>query len=81
MGQGAAQTVEDAAVLGIVLEQVDTPGDLDSRLQLWEELRIPRASAIQMMSRTTPEREGWIHAEEAREKASHFFPPGELPGE
>ncbi|KAF2482462.1 hypothetical protein BDY17DRAFT_298563 [Neohortaea acidophila] len=79
MGQGAAQTVEDAAVLGIVLEQVDTRNDLDSRLQVWEELRRPRASAIQMMSRTTPEREGWIHAEEARKTASLFFPPGGLP--
>ncbi|KAF2158498.1 hypothetical protein M409DRAFT_30997 [Zasmidium cellare ATCC 36951] len=78
MGQGAAQAVEDAAVLGAVLKGVESKSAIPSRLKLWEELRRPRASAIQLMSRTDPSHDGWPNQED-KEKAARFFPHGDLP--
>lgn len=80
MGQGAAQAVEDAAVLGVVLEGIDPSASISHRLQLWEKLRHPRASAMQLMSRTNPSQEGWPNPDD-EVKARKFFPPGELPGQ
>ncbi|KAK4498631.1 hypothetical protein PRZ48_009141 [Zasmidium cellare] len=78
MGQGAAQAVEDAAVLGVVLQNIRSKSDIVGRLQLWEQLRKPRASAIQLMSRTNPSIEGWPDPEDEA-KAARFFPDGDLP--
>ncbi|KAH8585388.1 hypothetical protein B0O99DRAFT_637840 [Bisporella sp. PMI_857] len=50
-GQGAASAMEDAAVLGVVLRNVDRPQQIGSRLEIWESLRKPRASAIVHLSR------------------------------
>lgn len=80
MGQGAAQAVEDAAVLGVVLKELESKSAIASRLALWEELRKPRASAMQLMSRTNPSLEGWPN-EDDRNKAAKFFPNGDLPCE
>ncbi|XPS77142.1 Salicylate 1-monooxygenase [Ascochyta lentis] len=50
-GQGAASAMEDAAVLGVVLKNVDQPQQIESRLEVWERLRKPRASAMVYLSR------------------------------
>lgn len=80
MGQGAAQAVEDAAVLGVILKDIESDSAVASRLALWEELRRPRASAIQLMSRTNPSLEGWPNVGD-KDKAAKFFPNGDLPCE
>ena len=49
-GQGAAQAVEDAAVLADSLGGV-APHDVPQALRRYEELRRPRASEVQIMSR------------------------------
>jgi 2-polyprenyl-6-methoxyphenol hydroxylase-like FAD-dependent oxidoreductase len=49
-GQGAAQAVEDAAALAACIETTDPEG-LPEALRRYEELRRPRASQLQLMSR------------------------------
>ncbi len=48
--QGAAQAIEDAAVLAACLRSAG-PGSVSEALQRYEEVRRPRASEIQLMSR------------------------------
>ena len=48
MGQGAAQAIEDAATLTGCLSKL--PTDASAALQLYERLRLPRASRLQGMS-------------------------------
>lgn len=51
IGQGAAITVEDAAVLGAVLSHVSSLAQVPALLQAYQDLRLPRASATQDVSR------------------------------
>jgi salicylate hydroxylase len=53
MGQGAAQAIEDAATLTACLDKLD---DVPAALQLYEKLRLPRASRLQSMSQTNKTR-------------------------
>jgi salicylate hydroxylase len=48
--QGAAQAVEDAAVLAVCLADA-TPASVSAALQRYDQLRRPRASQVQRMSR------------------------------
>ena len=48
--QGAAQAIEDAAVLAECLKRADR-GTVPDALQRYQELRLPRASEVQLMSR------------------------------
>ncbi|KAK0657328.1 hypothetical protein B0T16DRAFT_425591 [Cercophora newfieldiana] len=50
-GQGAAQAIEDAAALTVVLPKGTTPDDMSECLQLYEEIRYERTHAIQEYSR------------------------------
>src|SRR5215470_9962400 len=50
IAQGAAQAVEDAVVLAGCLRSAD-PGSVPRALQRYEEIRRPRASQVQAMSR------------------------------
>ena len=50
MGQGAAQAIEDGATLKCCL--LKFPDDVSAALQLYEQLRQPRASRLQGMSAT-----------------------------
>jgi salicylate hydroxylase len=50
MGQGAAQAIEDAATLKCCLLKLSN--DVSAALQLYEQLRLPRASRLQGMSAT-----------------------------
>ncbi|KAF6824040.1 salicylate hydroxylase [Colletotrichum musicola] len=49
-GQGGAMGIEDGAALGIVLANVTNRSQIEERLELYENLRRNRASAIQILS-------------------------------
>jgi salicylate hydroxylase len=49
--QGANQAIEDAIVLAICLAEAE-PGDLSAALRRYEEIRLPRTTAIQHRSRS-----------------------------
>ncbi|KAL2134904.1 hypothetical protein VTI74DRAFT_10539 [Chaetomium olivicolor] len=51
--QGAAQAIEDAAALSIVLPQGTPPDEVPERLKLYESIRAERAHRIQDYSRKT----------------------------
>lgn len=53
-GQGAAAAAEDAASLGVFVSDRVTPSDVPSVLRRWESLRLPRASAIQLLTMGFP---------------------------
>lgn len=42
--------MEDAAALGIVLQGVSSPAEIERRLELYQNIRRNRASAIQILS-------------------------------
>lgn len=49
-GQAANQALEDAGALGTLLADVTSKEELQERLELFETIRKPRASAIQILS-------------------------------
>ncbi|PHH60505.1 hypothetical protein CDD81_1595 [Ophiocordyceps australis] len=49
-GQGSNQAIEDGGVLGSVLASAKEPAELEERLQLFNSLRVPRASRAQILS-------------------------------
>ncbi|EXJ63823.1 hypothetical protein A1O7_00158 [Cladophialophora yegresii CBS 114405] len=49
-GQGAAQSIEDAATLGMLMSQLEDKADIPERLALYNELRVPRSSIVQQLS-------------------------------
>lgn len=49
-GQGGSQSIEDVGCLGILLSDLQSPNELESRLKLYEKLRKPRASTVQALS-------------------------------
>ncbi|KIW73858.1 hypothetical protein PV04_01943 [Phialophora macrospora] len=51
-GQGAAQSIEDAATLGILMSQLEDKADIAKRLELYDELRVKRTSIVQQLSRS-----------------------------
>lgn len=53
-GQGGGQAIEDGAALGILLDQVEGVGAIESRLQLFEKVRRNRGSALQILSNINP---------------------------
>ncbi len=56
MGQGAAQSIEDAAALGVLLRGISAEGthkdseSIDARLKLFEDIRKDRVTGIQILS-------------------------------
>jgi salicylate hydroxylase len=72
-GQGGAQAIEDSVVLGIALTNF-TPEDLESRLQLFEEVRKNRASVMQIFSNA-----GQDEAEKIHKDAAKFIPAETVP--
>ena len=48
--QAGAQGMEDAAALGIVLQGVSTPEEIEERLDLYQKIRYTRASVVQVLS-------------------------------
>ncbi|KAJ9612883.1 hypothetical protein H2200_002824 [Cladophialophora chaetospira] len=49
-GQGAAMALEDAVGLNVLFTDVSSADEVSSKLQQFDELRLPRVSAIQTMS-------------------------------
>ncbi|KAK4237136.1 hypothetical protein C8A03DRAFT_44961 [Achaetomium macrosporum] len=49
--QGAAQAIEDAAALSVVLPGATAPGEVHDRLRLYESIRYERAHTVQEYSR------------------------------
>ena len=50
-GQGAAQAIEDAATLGVLMSGLQDRVDVPKRLDLYDQLRVNRTSIIQRLSR------------------------------
>jgi salicylate hydroxylase len=50
VGQGAGQSIEDGFTLAVLLEGCSTT-DVEDRLNLYEELRLERASKVQALAR------------------------------
>jgi 2-polyprenyl-6-methoxyphenol hydroxylase-like FAD-dependent oxidoreductase len=69
-GQGAAQSIEDAATLGILMSQLEDKADIPERLELYDELRVQRTSIVQQLSRS---REG-VREPQAGEDAPEPLP-------
>ena len=53
-GQGGGQAIEDGAALGVLFDQVHERGAIENRLQLFEQVRRNRGSALQILSNTNP---------------------------
>jgi salicylate hydroxylase len=49
-GQGVAMALEDGVALGVLLDGA-TPENIQARLHAYEQLRLPRATAVQTLSR------------------------------
>ncbi|TPX07424.1 uncharacterized protein E0L32_002106 [Thyridium curvatum] len=69
--QGGGQAIEDAAVLGILLDQVHDKATLDARLDLYEMIRKGRGSAIQTLSNSAPPM-----PQSVRDTALKYLPEG-----
>jgi salicylate hydroxylase len=76
LGQGAAQAIEDAAVLGILCGGLNGVSEVQGRLELFERARKERVGAIQILS-TIPV--GVDSTEGAREKFRDFLLEGDMP--
>lgn len=82
LGQGAAQSIEDAAALGVLLHGVtagssDKTGDsLEARLKLFQEVRKDRVTAIQILSAVPAVEDDFSRVAEKWEKLlpGHEFP-------
>ncbi|KFZ04867.1 hypothetical protein V501_08891, partial [Pseudogymnoascus sp. VKM F-4519 (FW-2642)] len=72
-GQGGAQAIEDGLALGLLLTGA-TPETLQSRLALYEGLRLNRASAIQHFSNA-----GQDEPEKIREAAGKYMDADKVP--
>ena len=68
-GQGGGQAIEDGAALGILFDQVHDKGAIENRLQLFEQVRRNRGSALQVLSNTNPPA-----PQSVREAAAKYIP-------
>ncbi|CEJ91921.1 hypothetical protein VHEMI07604 [[Torrubiella] hemipterigena] len=69
--QGANQGIEDGAVLGHVLANANSAADIPQRLQLFDQLRVKRASRVQILSSIRYSNESLV-----REKLEPYMEPG-----
>lgn len=72
-GQGGAQAIEDAVALGMVLTHCK-PEEVEERIQIFQDIRIKRASVMQIMSNA-----GQDEAEKIQKDAAKFIPADEVP--
>ena len=70
-GQGGGQAIEDGAALGILLDQVRDQAAIEDRLQLYEQVRRNRGSALQILSNTNPPA-----SQSVRDAAAAYLPSG-----
>jgi 2-polyprenyl-6-methoxyphenol hydroxylase-like FAD-dependent oxidoreductase len=71
MGQGAAQAIEDAAVLAKCVERADSARVIDA-LQVYEQFRKPRTTRIQLGSRAIGGIYQLADGEEQRKRDANF---------
>ncbi|MCJ1312676.1 hypothetical protein MMC25_006352 [Agyrium rufum] len=69
--QGGGQAIEDGAALGFLFDQLDDKTAIESRLQLFEQVRRNRASAVQTLSNSSPPQPASV-----RETAASYLPHG-----
>ena len=68
LGQGAAQSIEDAAALGVLLQGIPAAGSaersqsIEARLKLFEEVRSERVASIQILSEVPGVEDGFDKA-------------------
>jgi salicylate hydroxylase len=72
-GQGACQSLEDAAALGILLSELRYETDLTTRLQMFQRLRNERVMAVHAMSSVMVGQETRMN-----EKLAKSLPGGKL---
>lgn len=75
-GQGASQAVEDAGVLGVMMENASGP-EVPGRLRMWEALRKPRVAVTQLCSRA--ETLAFEMTQEDIQKVKAILPQDDLP--
>ncbi|TDZ62020.1 FAD-dependent monooxygenase OpS4 [Colletotrichum trifolii] len=73
-GQGGAQAIEDGVALGICLSGVASSTQVSERLEVFENIRRNRASAITLFSNAAQDQ-----AEKIRQAASEFVPVEKIP--
>jgi salicylate hydroxylase len=71
-GQGGGQAIEDGAALGILLDQFQDKDALEERLQMFEQVRRGRGSALQVLSSINPPA-----PQSTRDAAAKFLPDGQ----
>ncbi|KAI9695809.1 MAG: hypothetical protein M1820_008402 [Bogoriella megaspora] len=70
-GQGGGQAIEDGAALGVLLDGVRNKEAVEDRLQLFEQIRRNRGSALQILSNTNPPA-----PQSVRDAAAAYLPSG-----
>lgn len=70
-GQGGGQAIEDGAALGILFDQVHDTAVIENRLQLFEQVRRGRGSALQVLSNINPPA-----PQSVRNAAAEYLPDG-----
>lgn len=66
--------MEDAVALGIVLQGVSTPDEIEGRLDLYQKIRQDRASAIQILSNVGSDQCNLVY-----EDLKEFLPEPDIP--
>ena len=69
--------IEDAGALGLALKDVLDDQQVPARLQLWDSMRRPRSSAIQLLSRILDVK--YEPSSEMRAQVRKFLSDEELP--
>ena len=69
--QGGGQAIEDGAALGVLFDQLYDKEIIPMRLRLFEEIRKNRASAVQMISNSSPPA-----PQSVRDAAAKYLPDG-----
>jgi salicylate hydroxylase len=70
-GQGGGQAIEDGAALGVLFDQLHDKEAIENRLQLFEQVRRNRGSALQILSATNPP-----VSQSVRNAAAKYLPHG-----
>ncbi|KAJ4287143.1 hypothetical protein N0V90_012541 [Kalmusia sp. IMI 367209] len=70
-GQGGGQAIEDGAALGILFDQLHDKSAMKDRLQLFEQVRRNRSSALQVLSNINPPA-----PQSVRDAAAEYLPRG-----
>ncbi|KAG8527708.1 uncharacterized protein KY384_007862 [Bacidia gigantensis] len=70
-GQGGGQAIEDGAALGVLFDQLSDKAAIEDRLQLFEQVRRNRGSALQILSGINPPA-----PQSVRDAAAEYLPDG-----